>query len=76
MRLVVLARFHFDRKHLSLCFDDKIQFASLLIIVVIGRKSMSHQFLYNCIFVYGTEINILIALDYPQLDTLCIPGCK
>ena len=69
---VVLARFNFNGQYLAIEFYYEVEFALLLVIIIIGSHAVRCKFLGHGIFVYGTKIYILVASDNAHLDTLGI----
>ncbi len=76
MGYIILARLDLNRQYPTTQFDNKIEFATFLIIVIIWLNAMSNQFLSNRILLYRTKVNILIPFDDTQLDTFGILGCQ
>ena len=70
MCFVVLTGFHLYGQYFAVKFNDKIQFAALLVVVIIRNDAVCHQFLRYGILIDGTEIDVLVSFDNPHLDAL------
>lgn len=67
---IVLAAFHLNGKNGSRILDDKINFAALLGIVIVRCETMCLQLLCNNILVHGPEVDFLLAVHDPELNSV------
>ena len=68
MSVIIFTGFDFDRNHIALGFNQKIQFTELFAVKIIERVSVSEQFLRS--------FGVRSIEDLPQMDSVQIEEFK
>ena len=69
---IVFAGFDFYRQDSAGQLYDEVQFTALLVVVVVRSQTVGGKLLCNSILVDGAVIDVPVACDDAQLDSICV----
>lgn len=72
MDFIVFTGFDFYRQDSSGQLYDEVQFTALLVVVVVRSQTVGGKLLCNSILVDGAVIDVPVACDDAQLDSICV----